>query len=1050
MSGKNDWKLLQNYLKKMSLAILEVESKENDLENEFNTNVDLYYKYKRKIRLLNDNNLELLGLTPKLNNYKKLKISSSPANLNFHSQIQNYLFEIRNNSNLLLKFIDTLTDENEKDIIAKVFIHFFFEDVTKSEFSYKLNYFLSLLINKEVENLDYELNDNFIKKNSFIEKIFNEFLNRHEVKVYTKYLFEDLMKNLDKNNKYVSLDLEDLINENEKDNVFSQFVIIDIKKNIEGRKTFYSSSSSIKDFFAQNRKKKSNEITNINFDSKNSSILNNDDESELLNTPIFNENYLRNLFNVEKDEIRKHYIYKQLLRLSYLNKNEACFFFSYQNFIGQFQKSRKYVETLPKYMTNFRIIQNFFISFISNLKKYSLNLPIIIRETIKNIYNSIRNRDKSKSKFEINCFVVYYFINHFIIPFLKCPSRNKILAEKLELNNFEIKSIETIILFFTMIGKSDLFDSYMYNEYTPFNYLLMNVTIDIHKILLSIFNNDTEGVFEDDFQEKEIDIYQTICLSQKEMELFLDKFMLLDIQKQNGKFSDIITNKELIFTNENNDEIENYYVFMNKNFDEKRKNILKLEKIKNIIQEDSETQFVEEIKICIKQVLSNVSNLSSKANILPFKDLFFFLNNQINYHNEEYKNVLIANRIPIFWYSDYLINHMDLLPNEYKKDNFNKLFNEVFNEIENIMEHLTNKNILLLNEISSENTLLKKFVSLTKRIFKKVKDYKVKIQTKIFIEKEKINVCVMNGRERFNIIYQKKPTIDESDIVNIKPLELIISKPSDCFHAFNGIYSNNNKIEGHCSSINEFINKILTYKKEICNDIENEKNETKANEIIELYINLINNYLNNNHQNYFYSKTQEKNEKKLNDFTKEIKKYILTKITNNLTISSTNIEDKKIIQKCKSFLWIKAEHLNIDPKQIYKNQIEMVKNQLKKIDNEKYYENFLKHLVKAINIISKMIEFTTGNQNTSIEEFLPILVHCFIHIIPQHMISNLKIAKYFMNQNDFSSIYGYNLANYQTCINFLNTITPQKINLKTNEFNELCNDCKNNPSKYNY
>ncbi len=125
MSRKNDWKLLQNYLKKMSLAILEFENKENDLENEFNINVDLYYKYKRKIRLLNDNNLELLGLIQKLNNYKKLKISSSLVNLIFHSQIQNYLFEIRNNSNLLLKFIDILKDEKEKDIIAKVFIHFF-------------------------------------------------------------------------------------------------------------------------------------------------------------------------------------------------------------------------------------------------------------------------------------------------------------------------------------------------------------------------------------------------------------------------------------------------------------------------------------------------------------------------------------------------------------------------------------------------------------------------------------------------------------------------------------------------------------------------------------------------------------------------------------------------------------------------------------------------------------------------------------------------------------------------------------------------------------
>ena len=70
MTVQNDWKLLQNYLKKINLATFEVENKENDLENEFNSNVDLYYKYKRKIRLLNDNNLELLGLIPKLNNYK--------------------------------------------------------------------------------------------------------------------------------------------------------------------------------------------------------------------------------------------------------------------------------------------------------------------------------------------------------------------------------------------------------------------------------------------------------------------------------------------------------------------------------------------------------------------------------------------------------------------------------------------------------------------------------------------------------------------------------------------------------------------------------------------------------------------------------------------------------------------------------------------------------------------------------------------------------------------------------------------------------------------
>ena len=348
MTVQNDWKLLQNYLKKINLATFEVENKENDLENEFNSNVDLYYKYKRKIRLLNDDNLKLLGIIPKLNNHKKIKIISSSANLNFHSQIKNYLFEIRNNTNLLLKLIENLNGEKEKDIIAKVFVHFFFEDVTKSECSYKLNHFLSLLINQEVENLDYELKDNFIEKNSFIDKIFNEFLNRHEVKVYTKYLFEDLIKNLEKNvdnnYKYLTLYLEDLIKGNE----LSQFEIISIKKNIEEPKRNTVYSSSMKDFFSQSRKRHYHNQLSAVFNIKETSKLTNDDESELLNIPKFNENYLRKLLNVEKDEIRKHYIYKQLIRLSQYKKNEACFFFLIKILLVNF----KIQKNMLKYFLN--------------------------------------------------------------------------------------------------------------------------------------------------------------------------------------------------------------------------------------------------------------------------------------------------------------------------------------------------------------------------------------------------------------------------------------------------------------------------------------------------------------------------------------------------------------------------------------------------------------------------------------------------------------------------------------------------------------------------
>ena len=101
------------------------------------------------------------------------------------------------------------------------------------------------------------------------------------------------------------------------------------------------------------------------------------------------------------------------------------------------------------------------------------------------------------------------------------------------------------------------------------------------------------------------------------------------------------------------------------------------------------------------------------------------------------------------------------------------------------------------------------------------------------------------------------------------------------------------------------------------------------------------------------------------------------------------------------------------------------------MDKEKYYINYLKYLLKAINIISKMIEFTTGDTGVSIEEFLPILVYIVINSIPLHLISHLKFGKYFINQNDLGSMYGYTLANYETCINYFNKIT-EDINQNNN------------------
>ena len=58
----NNWKLLHDYIKKINLTSFDLIGKEKQLEKDFDSYVNLFYKYKKKIRKLNDNNINILGL----------------------------------------------------------------------------------------------------------------------------------------------------------------------------------------------------------------------------------------------------------------------------------------------------------------------------------------------------------------------------------------------------------------------------------------------------------------------------------------------------------------------------------------------------------------------------------------------------------------------------------------------------------------------------------------------------------------------------------------------------------------------------------------------------------------------------------------------------------------------------------------------------------------------------------------------------------------------------------------------------------------------------
>ena len=1031
----NNWLLLQDNIKKENAAQFDIKEKEKSMKNEFDSLFDLYYKYKRKIRLINDKNCKLIGYPIKINdNIINIKVFSDSSSLFSFSVITEYLLEFRENFEKLFILIDSL-NQNEQLIISKLLVHFFFEDISQSESSSKLNNFINQLIIKEIKKSEELLYEEFICDESFISKIFIEFLYRHEVKVYIDYIFEDILRDFFRSFRYRTY-----FTMNKKE--IKEFMSLEEKK-IKKKKDNKNQSIS---FFPNENKNENNfvrsksnsfydgfEIIQSNKELKEKLIK---EEFEinvktLYNLPKFDLKYLRTLLSHEKDEIKKNIICNYLSKIPKYGEN-LLIYYSYMNFVLSIIKENKKQELVSYYIENYNSLKKFFDGLIMNLNKYFSNIPHIIKNTIKSIFNEIQKKYKNKNKYEIIDFVRYYFINYLIIPIFEYPEKNEILCNKLKISRYEHITLQTLKKIFKKIVKGDLFHNNKYNDtsFTVINSLIYELTYEINIFLINvIFKEEENAIFKNEFKYDKEEAYKTFSLSKKELNIFFDKYNIINIK--NDKYEQMIYNR-LMITDEKGDEpYENIYIFIKRNYDKSREEIIKNKEKKYYIG-ISKSNYIEEIKICINHVLNNVPLLSEKINEYFVNQIFSILNFKINYHNEEYKDILISNNVPLLWYSDYIVKNIEKLPEEYKKDNYKQLYNEISEEVNSNLLILNKKNLYYSINISSEIASLKKIISICKNDLKEVKELNFKIKLKRFIEKEQINICLISEGEKNNLIS------GGNLIVNFQP-PLIINPIEKCCHPKNismlvqnfGILGISGKLnnECHCNNINQFIQRILFFKKYIIDDIINDNlnsNNTQTNQIIDKYICYIENNINkdiNKFEKYFYSKNKEKLEEKKKTFLKELRNYIIILLSKNLTISEKmKKEDEKFNLKCQTLLSITLKDLKIDPINVSEKQLELAKKYIKKMDEEKYYIKILNYFLQVIDIIVKMIQFNTGKSDSSIEDFLPIIVYLIIQSLPKNMISNLQLSKYFINQNDLNSMYGYTLANYETCINFLNNL----------------------------
>jgi hypothetical protein len=438
------------------------------------------------------------------------------------------------------------------------------------------------------------------------------------------------------------------------------------------------------------------------------------------------------------------------------------------------------------------------------------------------------------------------------------------------------------------------------------------------------------------------------------------------------------------------------------------------------------------------------------------------------------------------------VNKLDLLPLEYKSENYKKLLNELTTEIQNYEELLSEKNYVLQSQMTNELNSLKRLISLSKYQYKQIKQQELTIKLFHFLNKASINLCLQNGIQYFETYYELFNKYDEAH-KEIKQRLLRLDAPKKCIHHLlnkpnKQLILNNH----HSNNIIQFIQNISRYSNDIMKDIicllpsdftgrlvpkkfrESQENEpTKANEVLETFFEMIQQLSKNDSdwiKTFFSDNTTTtttndnddndesmytyNNKTKEEEFFEKVEQYVIYQIClrmrnpknytlalpKNAILSKDNAFnliyeiDARFENKCKSLSWLDPiKHLHIKPELLSEFQMKIASEYLDKSDNGISYHFIVKYLSKAVNTLVNMFTFNLGTGGATIDDFAPIMCYLLIQLRPKRAISNFGLCKYFLSKKMVNQDIGFQLANLEMCLKYISGIDAKKIGLENNK-----------------
>ena len=1090
-------KCIEIYRKKLEIQFITQKNREMFTSLQFNYNNNIENNLYETTNLTNEQIMSQLKIKD-IKNVKGIKSRTQT--------IRDFFFMFREDNTLMMRLIECL-DTDQFDIIVPFLCHFFYENFyIENNEQEEILYIIYLLLEKEIDSLYTPSVSTFLDK-SFVSMFLSQMGNRYEIKHYIDIILNYLIRNIEEINiSFYSLDIDaykkdkNLLDEiYEKSNSKNKLKAKDLKKEENELRSTYAVN---KNFNLDNSTFSpgmsiGNIIKRKNlFDEDNLKTFQNVNESKLNMKEIFkkelyeilffdiDEKYIRYKFENENDEILKHF-YARLLRQINSSSNPDLYntnkFYEHLTYINKNISK----EALEDFNKGYYLVTKFITELLDNLESSTQIMPYSIKVICKFIYTLLTKKFKNISKIQCNLLVNRFLFDKLLLPVIQNPDINDTGKNMIITLNTR-KNLYYVYQVLKKLVRGELFDSQHYSFMTVFNRFIMDnfkrlnnimdnlLKVNAPKKLIKLsedfykdelFNldeveRDEQILNYDYFKENPHDFmhHKSICFSIKELKLF---FVIVKNNKERfiqcESLEKIFKNLSTLMENIKFKPYE-YYVIIGDDYSKEVNQLLFFNDSNRLLgkTKDKNDLFIN-LKYCISYLISKLDIFPSWAWVTQNLDTiktFEYINSYLNAYYEN-KKKLEKKKVPLNWYSTYIIKNLKNLDKIYIANDYQLLYDSLESEILCEIKEERRLNQFLTINMTTKNNLIDKKIKIYELELDNVKSTELNIKTAKFIESAKIKVCLTNYLELNDMIsYLNSPLDSQSKNC---PYILLISKENECIHhqkmekkTFKKLRDALIVSKTHCSNINEFTQHLSDYYYLIGQDIldsyknkEESKNgnentiskKTMVKEIMDKYKKYV---IETMKQSYLFNKKTANSEEEKNKSLNMISNYILKRLSIKIYEAELDNQDKEFKNTCIKLNWISHNNLDIQNEVFNKNLFDKVIDHVKRMDYLRTPSGMLYEFGLGVQLINSMFIFMLNQMQAEAGDLLPLIIYSIIAAKPKRLIFNMKFIKFFMNQSELLGNIGYNLIQCESSIRFIKSLNEVQLKMNKEQFEDKC------------